>query len=74
MDSNTKQALFTYQGEVYESLEPTTLKKSDVNFLQERLLIIYSLYGLVRPFDLIQAYRLEMRLKLYTDNQILYKY
>ena len=74
LDSNAKQALFAYQGDVYESLEPTTLKKSDVDYLQEHLLIISGLYGLVRPLDLIQAYRLEMGSKLYTDNQVLYKY
>ena len=74
LDANAKQALFAYQGNVYKFLEPTTLKKSDVNYLQEHLLIISALYGLVRPFDLIQAYRLEMGSKLYINDQLLYKY
>jgi len=72
--TNSKQALFAYQGDVYESLNATTFNKDAIYYLQSHLLILSGLYGLVRPLDLIQGYRLEMGSRLYVDNQVLHKY
>ncbi len=57
---NAKQALFAFTGDVYDGLDATTLKRQDVHFAQEHLRILSSLYGLLKPIDLIQPYRLEM--------------
>jgi cytoplasmic iron level regulating protein YaaA (DUF328/UPF0246 family) len=73
-DYKGKQALFAYHGDVYESLQADTLAICSLNYLKKHLLILSGLYGLVRPFDLIQAYRLEMGSKVYVDNQVLCKY
>ena len=73
-NSNSKQALFVYQGDVYKSLNAATLNQDAIYYLQNYLFILSGLYGLIRPLDLIQAYRLEMGSKLYIYNQILYKY
>ena len=55
-----KQALFAFTGNVYDGLGATTLKKPEIHFAQEHLRILSGLYGLLRPLDLIQPYRLEM--------------
>lgn len=57
---NAKQAVFAFTGDVYDGLDATTLKKRDINFAQNHLRILSGLYGLLRPLDLIQPYRLEM--------------
>ncbi len=58
--ANSKQALFAFTGDVYEGLDASGLKKSDIQFAQKHLRILSGLYGLLRPLDLIQPYRLEM--------------
>lgn len=63
-ESNSKPALFAYTGDVYQGLSANDLSKADVNFLQKHLRIITGFYGLLKPLDLIQAYRLEMKNKL----------
>ena len=55
-----KQALFAFTGDVYDGLDATTLNKRDIDFAQNHLRILSGLYGLLRPLDLIQPYRLEM--------------
>ncbi|MDO8955190.1 MAG: peroxide stress protein YaaA [Gammaproteobacteria bacterium] len=64
--SCSKQALFAYDGDVYGGLDAYSFSKADTEFAQEHLLIVSGLYGLIRPLDLIQAYRLEMSIKLIT--------
>jgi cytoplasmic iron level regulating protein YaaA (DUF328/UPF0246 family) len=57
---NAKQAVLAFTGDVYDGLDATTLKKTDLNFAQNHLRILSGLYGLLKPMDLIQPYRLEM--------------
>jgi len=61
---NAKQAVYAFTGEVYRGLDVTTLSEDKVNILQDRLRILSGLYGLLKPLDLIQPYRLEMGKKL----------
>lgn len=57
---NSKPAMIAFTGDVYDGLDATTFKKRDLKFAQEHLRILSGLYGLLRPLDLIQPYRLEM--------------
>ncbi len=57
---NAKQAVFAFKGDVYTGLEAASLNIADIEFAQEHLRILSGLYGVLRPLDLIQAYRLEM--------------
>jgi cytoplasmic iron level regulating protein YaaA (DUF328/UPF0246 family) len=57
---NAKQAVLAFTGDVYDGLDATSLKKADLNFAQNHLRILSGLYGLLKPLDLIQPYRLEM--------------
>jgi len=63
---NAKQAILTFKGEVYNGLKAWTMFPKDLTYAQNHLRIISGLYGLIRPFDLIQPYRLEMGIKLKT--------
>ena len=58
--SSSKEALFAFRGDVYLSMAPETFSKSDLTFCQNHLRILSGLYGVLRPFDLIKAHRLEM--------------
>ena len=58
--SNAKQALFAFQGDVYTGMQAETFSPEDIEFAQQHLRILSGLYGLLRPLDLMQAYRLEM--------------
>ena len=58
--ANAKQALLAFTGDVYDGLNANTLKKRDITFAQNHLRILSGLYGLLKPLDLIQPYRLEM--------------
>lgn len=58
--TNAKQALFAFQGDVYTGMEAKTFSLADIEFAQQHLRILSGLYGVLRPLDLIQAYRLEM--------------
>jgi cytoplasmic iron level regulating protein YaaA (DUF328/UPF0246 family) len=58
--TNAKQALFAFQGDVYMGIQANTFSADDIEFAQQHLRILSGLYGLLRPLDLIQAYRLEM--------------
>jgi len=57
---NSKQALFAFKGDVYIGLEAEKFSTADINFAQKHMRILSGLYGLLRPLDLMQAYRLEM--------------
>ncbi|MDW0360722.1 peroxide stress protein YaaA [Vreelandella venusta] len=61
---NAKPAVQAFQGDVYTGLEANTFSDDDNLFAQQHLRILSGLYGLLRPLDLIQAYRLEMGTKL----------
>ncbi|MBS1254783.1 MAG: hypothetical protein MAG581_00579 [Deltaproteobacteria bacterium] len=61
---NAKQALLAFKGDVYSGLSASTLSEDELNYAQTHLRIISGLYGLLRPLDLMQPYRLEMGLKL----------
>jgi cytoplasmic iron level regulating protein YaaA (DUF328/UPF0246 family) len=61
---NAKQALFAFKGDVYTGIDIENYKQKDLEFAQEHLRILSGLYGLLRPLDLIQPYRLEMKIKL----------
>ena len=60
---NAKQAVLAFKGDVYTGLEAETLTASQLTFAQKHLCILSGLYGLLRPLDLMQPYRLEMGLK-----------
>ena len=61
---NAKQSLLAFQGGVYQGLKAETFSDEDFDFAQYSLRILSGLYGLLRPLDLIQPYRLEMGTKL----------
>lgn len=61
---NAKQALFAFNGEVYNGLKAETLKMDEVAVAQDNLRILSGLHGVLRPLDLIQPYRLEMGTKI----------
>ncbi|MCM8595084.1 peroxide stress protein YaaA [Accumulibacter sp.] len=61
---NAKQAVLAFNGDVYEGLDAVSLPPADLRFAQDRLRILSGLYGLLRPLDLIQPYRLEMGTRL----------
>ena len=64
---NAKPAALAFAGDVYQGLEAATMKPEDLNWAQDHLRILSGLYGLLRPLDLIQPYRLEMGRPLKTD-------
>lgn len=60
---NAKQSLLAFKGDVYTGLEAESLSAAQLGFAQKHLCILSGLYGLLRPLDLMQPYRLEMGLK-----------
>ncbi|MEQ9115405.1 MAG: peroxide stress protein YaaA [Rickettsiales bacterium] len=65
-NQNSKPSLFMFKGEVYNEMQVADYKESDLNFAQKHLYIISGLYGLLRPLDKMQPYRLEMSTRLKT--------
>lgn len=61
---NAKQAVLAFKGDVYTGLNSDELNEEDLDFAQDHLRILSGLYGLLKPMDLIQPYRLEMGTKL----------
>ncbi|MCU7807516.1 MAG: peroxide stress protein YaaA, partial [Candidatus Thiodiazotropha sp. (ex Semelilucina semeliformis)] len=61
---NAKQAALAMKGDVYTGLDAESLKVDDLKFAQQHLRILSGLYGVLRPLDLMQPYRLEMGTKL----------
>jgi len=61
---NAKQAVLAFKGDVYTGLNTDNYTEEDFQFAQKHLRILSGLYGLLKPLDLIQAYRLEMGTKL----------
>ena len=73
--ANARQAVYAFSGDVYRGLDAYSIDDSKIDFLQNSVRIISGLYGLIKPLDLIQPYRLEMGTKLAFDsNKNLYDY
>ena len=67
---NAKQAVLAFKGDVYSGLDAPSLSEDKLEYAQLHLRILSGLYGLLRPLDLMQPYRLEMGLKLATKNGV----
>ncbi len=64
---NSKQAVLAFDGDVYGGLDARTLNEEELDWLQQHLCILSGLYGVLRPLDRMQPYRLEMGTRLKTD-------
>ena len=64
---NAKQAVLAFNGDVYTGLEAESLNEQELEYAQTHLRILSGLYGLLKPLDLMQPYRLEMGTKLAND-------
>ena len=62
--SNARPAVYAFDGDVYTGLDAYSIPMEKLDVLQERLRILSGLYGVLKPLDLMQAYRLEMGTKL----------
>lgn len=58
--SNAKAAIYLFNGDVYEAIDAHQRSETEIQYMQKNVRILSGLYGLLRPLDLIQAYRLEM--------------
>ncbi len=67
---NARQAILAFKGDVYTGLEAQTMSEEDFAFAQSHLRILSGLYGLLRPLDLMQPYRLEMGTKLTNERGV----
>ncbi|MBG6062606.1 cytoplasmic iron level regulating protein YaaA (DUF328/UPF0246 family) [Flavobacterium sp. CG_9.1] len=73
--SNARPAVYTFDGDVYTGLDVYSLPINKIQALQDNLRILSGLYGLLKPLDLMQAYRLEMGTKLpIGESKNLYEY
>jgi cytoplasmic iron level regulating protein YaaA (DUF328/UPF0246 family) len=74
-NANSKQAILAFDGDVYSGLDNQTLLEDDLEWAQDHVRILSGLYGVLRPNDRMQPYRLEMGTKLKTRRGTnLYKY
>lgn len=64
---NARQAVLAFNGDVYTRLDAKTFNDDDFVFAQQHMRILSGLYGLLKPLDLMQAYRLEMGTRLAND-------
>ncbi len=72
---NSRQAVYAFSGDVYKGLDAYSIDDDKIDFMQRTIRIISGLYGIIKPLDLIQPYRLEMGTKLSFDhNKNLYDY
>ena len=62
---NSRQAIFAFKGDVYSGIDIDTFSADDFDYAQEHLRVLSGLYGCLRPLDLIQPYRLEMKTRLH---------
>jgi hypothetical protein len=73
--SNARQAIYAFSGDVYRGMDIYTLPKKKIAHLQDTLRIISGLYGILKPLDLIQPYRLEMGTRISVGkNKNLYEF
>jgi len=68
---NAKPASLVFKGEVYSGLRADLFSKHDLEYAQDHLRILSGLYGVLRPLDLMQPYRLEMGTKLKTKRELI---
>ena len=61
---NSKPSLLAFQGDVYKGLDAASLSRADLDWAQDHLRILSGFYGILRPLDLMQPYRLEMGTRL----------
>ena len=66
-NSKEKQAIFAFNGDVYDGIDANTISTSNHEKLQSTLRILSGLYGILKPFDKIKPYRLEMGTKISID-------
>jgi hypothetical protein len=66
-EKNSRPAIFAFKGEVYQGLAVQNFDSNDLNHAQKHLRILSGLYGVLRPLDLMQPYRLEMGTELKTN-------
>ncbi|GAK17603.1 YaaA protein [Vibrio sp. JCM 19053] len=64
---NSRQAILAFKGDVYTGLDAESLSEADFEYAQDHLRMLSGLYGLLKPLDLMQPYRLEMGTKLAND-------
>lgn len=75
IDNISRQAIFAFTGDVYQGLDATTLSATDIKYAQNHLRILSGLYGVLKPLDVMEAYRLEMGTKLKVGSkQSLYEF
>lgn len=75
LNDNVRQAVFAFNGDVYTGLNAYELNETQIGYLQNHLNILSGLYGLLKPLDVIEAYRLEMGIKLpINDKKDLYDF
>jgi cytoplasmic iron level regulating protein YaaA (DUF328/UPF0246 family) len=73
--THSKQAIYAYNGDVYDGLNAKTFTEAEISFAQDHLRILSGIYGLVKPMDLIKPYRIEMSTPFSTPKgENLYKY
>ena len=65
-ESNSKQAIMAFKGDVYQGLDAESLSVSELDWAQHNVRILSGLYGILKPMDLMQPYRLEMGTKFAT--------
>ena len=65
---NSKHAVHAFKGDVYNGLEADSMTDKQLDYAQDHLRILSGLYGVLRPLDLMQPYRLEMGIKLANSN------
>jgi len=73
--TNARPAIYAFNGDVYQGLDAYTIPANKIEDLQNSLRILSGLYGLLKPLDLVQPYRLEMGTKLQVeDSENLYQF
>ena len=65
---NARQSIYVFKGDVYQGLDIDSFQKKILDFAQKHLRILSGLYGILKPLDVIEPYRLEMGTKLKTKN------
>ena len=65
--NNSRQSIYVFKGDVYQGLDIESFSKKDTDFAQKHLRILSGLYGILKPLDVIEPYRLEMGTKLKTN-------
>lgn len=67
LEANLTPAIFSYEGIQYQNMAPSVMEQRALDYLQEHLRILSGFYGVLRPFDGVTPYRLEMQAKLAAD-------